>query len=136
MSINIVCPIKHNSSLYLFKMAYFEVFYSFFFTSSHSPLNAQGRVLYGYLAIILHYIWRWLNDTWNIVGIASQAKAKIYIFDCYVDSLNKTVRQERNGMVLITGHQPPSSAYWFTLEYTDPLIGELNQLKSHFTIKR
>ena len=78
-------------------MAYFEVFYSFFFTSSHSPLNAQGRVLYGYLAIILHYKWRWLNDTWNIVGIASQAKAKIYIFDCYVNSLNKTVRQEWDG---------------------------------------
>ena len=76
------------------------------------------------------------NDTWNIVGIANQANAKIYIFDRYGKLLKQISPSGTGWDGTYNGAQLPSSDYWFTLEYLDPTTGKNNQLKSHFTIKR
>ncbi|WP_243878660.1 T9SS type B sorting domain-containing protein [Winogradskyella pelagia] len=76
------------------------------------------------------------NDTWNIVGLAGQPNAKIYIFDRY----GKLIKQLSPGGSgwdgTFNGNRMPTSDYWFTLAYDEPLTGQRKELNAHFTLKR
>ena len=76
------------------------------------------------------------NDTWNIVGIANQANAKIYIFDRYGKLLKQISPSGTGWDGTYNGAQLPSSDYWFTLEYLDPTTGTPEILRAHFSLKR
>ena len=76
------------------------------------------------------------NDTWNIVGIANQANAKIYIFDRYGKLLKQISPSGTGWDGTYNGAQLPSSDYWFTLEYLDPTTGTPDILRAHFSLKR
>ncbi|MDB9720489.1 choice-of-anchor L domain-containing protein [Winogradskyella sp.] len=74
------------------------------------------------------------HDTWNIENIGSSAK--IYIFDRYgklIKQLNPT-GQGWDGT--FNGNMMPTSDYWFTVEYDEPLTNQRKQFKAHFTLKR
>ncbi|MCB0461483.1 MAG: T9SS type B sorting domain-containing protein, partial [Flavobacteriaceae bacterium] len=76
------------------------------------------------------------NDTWNIYGIETQANSKIYIFDRYgklIKQLNPT-GEGWNGR--FNGTLLPTSDYWFTVEYDEPISGERKTFRAHFTLKR
>ena len=76
------------------------------------------------------------NDTWNIVGVANQANAKILIFDRYGKLLKQISPSATGWDGTYNGAQLPSSDYWFTLEYSDPATGNPETLRSHFALKR
>ena len=76
------------------------------------------------------------NDTWNIVGIANQANAKILIFDRYGKLLKQISPSGTGWDGTYNGAQLPSSDYWFTLEYLDPTTGTPEILRAHFSLKR
>ncbi|MBT0609208.1 T9SS type B sorting domain-containing protein, partial [Aequorivita echinoideorum] len=74
------------------------------------------------------------HDTWNIIGIASNPTAKIYIFDRY-GKLLKQLSPTGNGWDGTYNSNPlPSSDYWFKVEYQEDGIGK--EFKGHFTLKR
>ena len=74
------------------------------------------------------------NETWNIEGIGSDAK--IYIFDRY-GKLLKQISPDGNGWDgTYNGSAMPTSGYWFTVEYTEPLTGNRKEFKAHFSLKR
>ena len=74
------------------------------------------------------------NETWNIEGIGNDAK--IYIFDRY-GKLLKQISPDGNGWDgTYNGSAMPTSGYWFTVEYTEPLTGERKEFRAHFTLKR
>jgi len=74
------------------------------------------------------------NDTWNIEGIGSNAK--IYIFDRY-GKLLKQLNPEGSGWDgTFNGNRMPTSDYWFTVIYDEPLNGQRKEFKAHFTLKR
>ena len=76
------------------------------------------------------------HDTWNIYGIETQANSKIYIFDRYgklVKQLSPT-GEGWNGR--FNGTLLPTSDYWFTVEYDEPISGERKTFRAHFTLKR
>ena len=76
------------------------------------------------------------NDTWNIVGVANQANAKILIFDRYGKLLKQISPSATGWDGTYNGAQLPSSDYWFTLDYSDPATGNPETLRSHFALKR
>jgi gliding motility-associated-like protein len=63
------------------------------------------------------------NDTWNIVGIDGQSSAKIYIFDRYGKLLKQLSPMGSGWDGTFNGSMMPSSDYWFTLTYNEPLNG-------------
>jgi gliding motility-associated-like protein len=76
------------------------------------------------------------NDTWNIYGIETQANSKIYIFDRYgklIKQLNP-IGEGWNGT--FNGTPLPTTDYWFTVEYDEPISGERKIFRAHFTLKR
>jgi gliding motility-associated-like protein len=76
------------------------------------------------------------NDTWNIKGIADQPNAKIYIFDRY-GKLIKQLSPISNGWDgTFNGEEVPSTDYWFTVEFIDPIDDTMKIFKAHFTLKR
>ena len=56
------------------------------------------------------------NDTWNIVGIATQPSAKIYIFDRYGKLLKQLSPTSSGWDGTYQGNLMPTSDYWFTVE--------------------
>ena len=76
------------------------------------------------------------NDTWNIVGVANQANAKILIFDRYGKLLKQISPSATGWDGTYNGAQLPSSDYWFTLDYSDPATGNPETLRAHFSLKR
>ena len=76
------------------------------------------------------------NDTWNIKGIDTQPSAKIYIFDRYGKLLKQISPTSLGWDGTYQGNIMPTQDYWFTLEYREPLTGELKTQSSHFTLKR
>ena len=76
------------------------------------------------------------NDTWNIVGIAMQPNAKIYIFDRYGKLLKQLSPIGTGWDGTFNGELVPTSDYWFTVEYNEPKTGASKQFKAHFTLKR
>ena len=76
------------------------------------------------------------HDTWNILGIDTQPSAKIYIFDRY-GKLLKQLNPEGSGWDgTFNGNRMPTSDYWFTIIYDEPLNGQRKEFKAHFTLKR
>jgi gliding motility-associated-like protein len=76
------------------------------------------------------------NDTWNIIGIDNQSNAKIYIFDRYGKLLKQLSPQGSGWDGTYNGNRMPSSDYWFTLTYNEPLTGAPKEFRAHFTLKR
>ena len=76
------------------------------------------------------------NDTWNIVGVANQNNAKIYIFDRFGKLLKQISPSGEGWDGTYNGASLPSSDYWFTLDYTDPITGNPQVLRAHFSLKR
>ncbi|MFD1062477.1 T9SS type B sorting domain-containing protein [Winogradskyella litorisediminis] len=76
------------------------------------------------------------HDTWNIKSIANQPDAKIYIFDRYGKLLKQLSPTGAGWDGTYNGNNMPTSDYWFSVEYTEPLDGIKRVFKSHFTLKR
>ncbi len=76
------------------------------------------------------------NDTWNLIGIASQPIAKIFIYDRYGKLLKQLSPTSRGWDGTFNGQPLPTNDYWFTVEFIEPKNGALNQFKAHFTLKR
>ena len=76
------------------------------------------------------------HDTWNIVGIANQPSAKIYIFDRYGKLLKQISPTGEGWNGTYNGEPMPTSDYWFTVEYNEPSTGQRKEFKAHFTLKR
>ncbi len=74
------------------------------------------------------------NETWNIAGIGSDAK--IYIFDRYGKLLKQLSPTGQGWNGTFNGSMMPTSDYWFTVVYTEPITGTTKEFKAHFTLKR
>ncbi|WP_229724577.1 T9SS type B sorting domain-containing protein [Winogradskyella forsetii] len=74
------------------------------------------------------------NETWNIESIGSSAK--IYIFDRYGKLLKQISPNGTGWDGTYNGSAMPTSGYWFTVEYDEPLTGERKEFRAHFTLKR
>ncbi|WP_299115083.1 T9SS type B sorting domain-containing protein [uncultured Winogradskyella sp.] len=76
------------------------------------------------------------NDTWNIRGINSQPSAVIYIHDRYGKLIKQLSPTSPGWDGTYNGNRMPSSDYWFTLEYNEPLSDERRTFSAHFALKR
>jgi len=76
------------------------------------------------------------HDTWNVVGIDTQPDAVIYIFDRFGKLLKQLSPTGIGWDGTFNGVNLPSSDYWFSIEYHEPIDGTRKQFKSHFTLKR
>ncbi|MBC7524907.1 MAG: T9SS type B sorting domain-containing protein [Flavobacterium sp.] len=75
-----------------------------------------------------------INDTWNIVDLAHQQIANIYIFDRYGKIL-KNIKPSGQGWDGIYNNQLMiSDDYWFSITYIKN--GESKEFKAHFALKR
>ena len=74
------------------------------------------------------------HDTWNIEGIGSSAK--IYIFDRYGKLLKQLSPTGTGWDGTFNGNMMPTSDYWFTVIYNEPINGNQKEFKAHFTLKR
>jgi gliding motility-associated-like protein len=75
-----------------------------------------------------------IHETWNIEGIGGNAK--IYIFDRYGKLLKQISPEGQGWDGTFNGNNMPSSDYWFTVEYEEPLTNQIKEFKAHFTLKR
>ena len=74
------------------------------------------------------------NSTWNIVGLESQSKSTINIYDRQ-GKLVAEIQPNRPGWDGSYNGMPlPSSDYWFSVDYLQNM--ELKTFKAHFTLKR
>ncbi len=76
------------------------------------------------------------NDTWNILGTKNQLGAKIYIFDRYGKLMKQLSPSSIGWDGTFKGDEMPTSDYWFTVEYLEPLNNTKKEFKAHFTLKR
>ncbi|RMZ51642.1 gliding motility-associated C-terminal domain-containing protein [Flavobacteriaceae bacterium PRS1] len=76
------------------------------------------------------------HDTWNILGIANQPNAKIFIFDRYGKLIKQLSPSGTGWDGTFNGKPLLTSDYWFTVEFIEPKDGSLKLFKSHFTLKR
>jgi gliding motility-associated-like protein len=75
------------------------------------------------------------NDTWNINGLSSDYRAKIFIFDRYGKLLKQVNPYADTGWDgTFNGQLLPATDYWFVIEYLED--GATKQFKSHFSLKR
>ena len=76
-----------------------------------------------------------IHDTWNVVGLENEPRAKLYIFDRY-GKLLKQLSTTGNGWDgNYNGYPLPSTDYWFKIEFPN-LKSEWKEFKSHFSLKR
>ena len=76
------------------------------------------------------------NDYWNVIGLENQPTATIFIFDRYGKLLKQISSKSLGWDGTYLGAQLPSSDYWFTIEYIEPLTTDVKVFKSHFSLKR
>jgi gliding motility-associated-like protein len=76
------------------------------------------------------------NDTWNIIGLANQSNAKIYIFDRYGKLLKQISPSGQGWNGTYNGKPVIGNDYWFRVEYEEPSTGQMNEFKANFTLKR
>jgi len=74
------------------------------------------------------------HDTWNIIGIASNPTAKIYIFDRHGKLLKQVSPTSAGWDGTYNGNPLPSSDYWFRVEYKEDDLQK--EFRGHFTLKR
>jgi gliding motility-associated-like protein len=76
------------------------------------------------------------NDTWNIAGINSQPRARVFIYDRFGKLLKQLSPTGIGWNGTFNGANLPASDYWFTVQYLEPNDGVLKQFKAHFSLKR
>jgi len=76
------------------------------------------------------------HETWNIIGIANQPDAVIYIFDRYGKLIKQISPIGLGWDGTFNGQLMPTDDYWFKLEYNEPNTGERKEFNSHFSLKR
>lgn len=76
------------------------------------------------------------NDYWNVIGLENQPTSIIYIYDRYGKLLKQISSKSLGWDGTYLGAPVPSSDYWFTIEYIEPLTTDLKIFKSHFSLKR
>ena len=76
------------------------------------------------------------NDYWNIIGLENQPTANIFIFDRYGKLLKQISSKSLGWDGTYLGTLLPTSDYWFTVEYIEPLTSDMKVFKSHFSLKR
>ena len=76
------------------------------------------------------------NDYWNVIGLENQPTANIYIYDRYGKFLKQISSKSLGWDGTYLGALLPTSDYWFTVEYIEPLTTDLKVFKSHFSLKR
>lgn len=76
------------------------------------------------------------NDTWNIAGIATQPNAVVYIFDRFGKLLKQLSPTGSGWNGTYNGVNLPTSDYWFSVEYDEPIDGKRKEFRAHFTLKR
>ena len=76
------------------------------------------------------------NDTWNIAGIATQPNAVVYIFDRFGKLLKQLSPTGSGWNGTYNGVNLPTSDYWFSVEYNEPIDGKRKEFRAHFTLKR
>ncbi|WP_452232104.1 choice-of-anchor L domain-containing protein [Lacinutrix sp. MEBiC02595] len=76
------------------------------------------------------------NDTWNILGTKNQLGAKIYIYDRYGKLIKQLSPSSIGWDGTFNGEDMPTSDYWFTVEYLEPLNNTKKAFSAHFTLKR
>ncbi|WP_420378751.1 T9SS type B sorting domain-containing protein [Gilvibacter sp.] len=74
------------------------------------------------------------HDTWNIIGIASNPTAKIYIFDRFGKLLKQLSPLGPGWDGTYNGNPMPSSDYWFQVIYDEDEVEK--EFRGHFTLKR
>jgi gliding motility-associated-like protein len=95
----------------------------------------QKKIVIGYPKFFTPY-GDGYHDTWNIIGMTVKSSSKIYIFDRYGKLLKEVSSTGKDWDGTFNGVQLPSSDYWFTLEYYDPVTEKMNLFRAHFTLKR
>lgn len=76
------------------------------------------------------------NDTWNIQGVQNQLEAKIYIYDRYGKLIKQLSPSSEGWDGTFNGKKMPTSDYWFSVRYVDPIDGIEKEFISNFTLKR
>jgi gliding motility-associated-like protein len=76
------------------------------------------------------------NDTWNIIGLANQPNAKIYIFDRYGKLLKQISPSGQGWNGTYNGNPVIGNDYWFKVEYEEPSNGARREFRANFTLKR
>lgn len=74
------------------------------------------------------------NDTWNIIGLASQPEASIFIFDRYGKLLKQISPAGEGWNGTMNGSPLPSTDYWFKVIYLENDVAK--EFKAHFSLKR
>ena len=74
------------------------------------------------------------NDTWNIIGLADQPEASIYIFDRYGKLLKQISPAGSGWDGTMNGNPLPSTDYWFKVLYKENNASK--EFKAHFSLKR
>ena len=74
------------------------------------------------------------HDTWNIIGIAANPTAKIYIFDRFGKLLKQLSPTGPGWDGTFNGNPMPSSDYWFQVIYDEDDVEK--EFRGHFTLKR
>ncbi|MES2544176.1 MAG: PKD-like domain-containing protein [Bacteroidota bacterium] len=76
-----------------------------------------------------------INDNWNVIGV-NDPNAELYIFDRYGKLIKQISPIGEGWDGTYNGEELPSTDYWFTINYSEPLTGNNNVFKSHFSLKR
>jgi gliding motility-associated-like protein len=76
-----------------------------------------------------------IHDTWNVVGLEKEPRAKLYIFDRYGKLLKQLSTIGKGWDGTYNGYLLPSTDYWFKIEFPN-LKSEWKEFKSHFSLKR
>ena len=74
------------------------------------------------------------HDTWNIIGIASNPTAQIYIYDRFGKLLKQLSPLGPGWDGTYNGNPMPSSDYWFQVIYEEDEVEK--EFRGHFTLKR
>ncbi|ARV12686.1 hypothetical protein BTO09_10155 [Gilvibacter sp. SZ-19] len=74
------------------------------------------------------------HDTWNIIGIASNPTAQIYIYDRFGKLLKQLSPLGPGWDGTYNGNPMPSSDYWFQVIYDEDEVEK--EFRGHFTLKR
>lgn len=77
-----------------------------------------------------------IHDTWNIIWPDGDDSPKIYIFDRYGKLLKQIAPNGPGWDGTYNGALVPSTDYWFSVQYPDPVSGASKEFKAHFSLKR
>ncbi len=76
------------------------------------------------------------NDLWNVINDAAISISKVLIFDRYGKLLKQLDPSSGGWDGTFNNKALPADDYWFSVEFRDADSGEVQEFKSHFTLKR